>query len=149
MKILKIYQKQFTQYSERVLSAISEHCQKIEQILIMDPSKSFTLKKFPLKVVSELASSSENLGFLCLGTELLTNEDIKVLKSHVKKVKQEKPYLVGMFMNKIGQSWSGDINVDTKSLPMEYQRNYATLKCRNKEKYSTSEVATCHINKYF
>ena len=149
MKILKIYQKQFTQYSERVLSAISEHCQKIEQILIMDPSKSFTLKKFPLKVVSELASYSENLGFLCLGTELLTNEDIKVLKSHVKKVKQEKPYLVGMFMNKIGQSWSGDINVDTKSLPMEYQRNYATLKCRNKEKYSTSEVATCHINKYF
>ena len=150
MKILKIYQKQFTQYSERVLSAIGEHCQKIEQIIIMDSSKSFTLKKFPLKVVSELASASENLGFLCLGSELLTNDDIKVLKNHVKKVMlQEKPYLVGKFLNKIGQSWPNEINFDTKSLPMEYQRNYATLKCRNKEKYSTSEVATCHINKYF
>ena len=150
MKILKIYQKQFTQYSERVLSAIGEHCQKIEQIIIMDSSKSFTLKKFPLKVVSELASASENLGFLCLGSELFTNDDIKVLKNHVKKVMlQEKPYLVGKFLNKIGQSWANEINFDTKSLPMQYQRNYATLKCRNKEKYSTSEVATCHINKYF
>ena len=149
LAVLKVYQKQFTQYSERLFVVIKDSCKKLEQIVIVDPSNSFTLRKFPVKSVIDLLTSVTTIRFLYLGSGLLTIEDIKSLKSVTKRITKTRPWLIARYQKKIYQRPFYSLDDVTGLLPMEYQRSVGTLDIRAESQWSQSEVASVSVNQYF
>ena len=148
LTVLKVYQKQFTQYSERLFVTIRDSCKQLEQIVIVDPSNSFTLRKFPVKSVIELLTSLNKIRFLYLGSGLLTIEEVKALKSATKKIMKTRPWLVARYQKRIAQSPFYSLE-DVTELPMEFQRSVATLDIRREYQWTQSEVAIASVNQYF
>ena len=109
------------------------------------------MKKYPTKSLLEL-SQLIKLRFLFIGSPLLTNVDIRDLKSEVKKlVQSSKPYLVARFQNKLhyGDQVPFYGIEDVTGLPMEFQKNVASLKILSNSNLSLSDVANVNINQYF
>ena len=146
--VLKVFQKQFTQYSQRLLVAMKDFCKQLEQIIIVDPSNSFTLRRFPVAIVIELLTSLNKLRFLYLGSGLLTLEEVKTLKSAAKRITKTRPWLVARYQSRIHQEPFYSLE-DVTELPMELQRSVATLEISAESQWSQSDVATVSVNQYF
>jgi len=149
LKTLNIHQKQMTQYSARLLDSLSANCPVIEQVVLEDTSRAFTLKKFPTEKVIKLAHEKKSLKLLYICSELLTIEDVKSTKRNLKSLLQERPYLLVKLQPKLGREKgkSGPVySLEVCELPMEFQRSVTTLSDKN---YRCSSVASFTLNDIF
>ena len=127
---------------------MKDFCKQLEQIIIVDPSNSFTLRRFPVAIVIELLTSLDKLRFLYLGSGLLTLEEVKTLKSAAKRITKTRPWLVARYQSRIHQEPFYSLE-DVTELPMELQRSVATLEISAESQWSQSDVATVSVNQYF
>ena len=152
LKTLKIQQKQLTQYSPRLLESLSENCDSIEQVVLVDTSRAFTLKKYPTEAVFKL-SQKKSIKFVYICSELLTLEDDKFVKRKVKSLLEEKPFLLVRLQLKVPFNarllslpfYSVD---DISDLPMEFQSSVASLYVDFNMRASTS-VASLTVGDIF
>ena len=125
LKTLKIKQRQVTQYTAALLDSLSVHCDIIENVVLVDTSRAFTQKKFPLENVIRLVEKI-SMKFIYLCSELLTLEDVKSFKRQLKNLLVVKPHLVA----RLQSTWSSDPFYgvgDICDLPMELQTSVASL----------------------
>ena len=152
LKTLKIKQKQLTQYSPRLLESLSENCDSIEQVVLVDTSRAFTLKKYPTEAVFKL-SQKKSVKFVYICSELLTLEDDKFVKRKVKSLLEEKPFLLVRLQLKVPSNarllslpfYSVD---NISDLPMEFQSSVASLYVDFNMRASTS-VASLTVGDIF
>jgi len=149
LKTLKIFQSQWTQFSKSLLDSVIAGCHQLEQIVLIDSSKAFTIKKFPLEELLEI-SKKEKLGFLYITSELFTTENIKKLKAGVRKISAKKPFLTSRFVKEFLRDKSAFYQLeDLASLPMVYHRAVVSINSLSSMYCSNSTVASVTIEDVF
>jgi len=149
LRILKLFQKQWTQHSKSLLAALKESCLQLEQLVIIDSSKAFTLKQFPLAELVEIAQK-ESICLLYITSELLTTENIKKLKSIMRKISLNKPYFVSRFVKEFVQGKYAFYQLaDVANLPMVYHRAVVSINSLSTSYCSNSSVANVTIEDVF
>eukprot|EP00092_Neocalanus_flemingeri_P016321 GFUD01017666.1.p1 GENE.GFUD01017666.1~~GFUD01017666.1.p1 ORF type:complete len:702 (+),score=167.71 GFUD01017666.1:80-2185(+) len=149
LKVLKVFQNQWTQFSKNLLEPVIEGCGLLEQMVLIDSSKAFTLKKFPLNDLIEIAKK-DRLSFLYICSELLTIENIKKLKSEVKKSTNKKPFLISRFQKVFVRDKLAFYHLeDLSNLPMVFHRAVAGINSLTNSYCSTSTVGNVTIEDVF
>ena len=152
LKSLKLKQKQLTQYISRLLESLSENSDLIEQVVLVDSSRAFTLKKYPIEAVLKL-SQKKSVKFVYICSDLLTLEDVKFMKRKVKSLLEEKPFLLVRLQLKLPSTVRllsrPFYNVDDIcDLPLEFQGSVASLHVDSNMRASTS-VASLTVGDIF
>jgi hypothetical protein len=152
LQILKVFQRQWTQFSKYLFSSISENCSKLEQLILIDTSKAFTLKKFPVEELLEVANK-DSLIFLYVTSELFTLENIKKLRSHTKKNSAKKPFFISRFVKEFilapAASYAFYQLEDLENLPMSFKRAVVTINSISTSYCSNSSVANLTVDDVF
>jgi len=149
LKTLKVFQKQWTQFSKSLFSSLSENCHKLEQLILVDSSQGFTLKRFPIEEL-EMIARKDSLRFLYITSELLTMENVKKLKSMAKKITSKKPFFVSRFVKEFRPRKYAFYQLpDIDGLPMVYQRSVVTINTLNSSYCSNSSVANITLEDVF
>jgi len=149
LKILKMFQNQWTQFSKKLLEAVIEGCDDLEQMVLIDSSKAFTLKKFPLEDLIEVAKK-DKLSFLYICSELLNLENIKSLKSKVRKLANKKPFFISRFLKEFVRNKSAFYHLeDLSNLPMVFHRAVTGINSLTNKYCSTSSVGNVTIEDVF
>jgi len=149
LQILKVFQKQWTQFSKYLFSSISKSCSKLEQLILIDSSKAFTLKKFPVEELLEVANK-DSLIYLYVTSELFTLENIKELKSHTKKITAKKPFFMGRFVKGFFfDKYAFYQLADLEKLPMSFKRAVVTINSISTSYCSNSSVANLTVDDVF
>jgi len=149
LKTLKVFQKQWTQFSNSLFSFLIENCLSLEQLILIDSSKAFTLKKFPVAELEKLTRKS-SLCFLYITSQLLTTENIKKLKSNSRKVSSKKPFFVSRFVKEFNSDKYAFYQLsDIEGLPMVFQRSVLTINSLNTSYCSNSSVANITLDDMF
>jgi len=149
LKTLKVFQKQWTQFSKSLFSSLIDNCHKLEQLILVDSSRGFTLKRFPVEEL-EIIARKDSLSFLYITSELLTMENVKKLKSSAKKITTKKPFFVSRFVKEFDSRKYAFYQLpDIDGLPMVYQRSVVTINTLNSSYCSNSSVANITVDDVF
>ena len=149
LNILKVFQKQWTQFSKSLLSSLIESCHKLEQLILIDSSQGFTLKRFPTEEF-EMIARKDSLCFLYITSKLLTMENIRKLKSCGKKICTKKPFFVSRFVKEFDPRKYAFYQLeDIDGLPMVFQRSVVTINTLNSYYCSNSSVANITLDDVF
>ena len=117
---LSVDQSHLMEVRGNLLQSVIEGCEKLQQLVIIDDGGSSQLKKFPLSEVSPLLKK-RSLMFLYVRCQLLTNEDIKKLKTMARNVKKdERPQVVFSFTKSLEDPNTGFSVDDVKNIPAMY-----------------------------
>lgn len=147
LRTLKILQKQLTQFSPRLLGSLSENCDQIEHVVLVDTSRAFTLNNYPKETVIKL-SQKKSVKFVYIGSDLLTLQDVKYIKKHVKSVLEEKPFLLVRLQSRLNSMPFYGMD-DIGDLPMELQTSVASLAVDVTSSHSPSSVASLSLSDIF
>ena len=153
LKLLQIHQKQLTQHSGRLLDSLADNCDNIQQVVLIDPSRAFNLKKFPTENVIKLVQK-QSMRFFYLCSELLTVNDKKILKRSLRTLMVSKPHLLVKLQSTLacppGSSTSPFYSLeDIQDLPMEYQRVVASCAGDYQYRYDNTSVTRLTVDDVF
>ena len=164
LRQLQVHQKQLTQHCGRLLASLADNCDNIQQVVLIDPSRAFSLKKFPTENVIKLVQK-DSMRFLYLCSELLTLNDVKSLKRSMKPLLVSKPYLLVKLQSTLAFSPSRypgtrheenlarmspfySLN-DINDLPMELQRVVASSAGDCRDRFRNTSVAKVTVDNIF
>lgn len=149
LKVLEIFQSQWTQFSKQLFESVIKGCVNLEQLVVIDTSKAFNLQKFPLGKLIEIARL-DKLSFLYICSELITLENIKKLKSEVRKIAAKKPFLISRLQKEFVREKSAFYHLeDLSGLPMVYHKTVANINSLARGYCSNSSVANVTIEDVF
>ena len=136
LQVLQLYHPGATQKVQQIFFSLATHCPSLQQLVIVDPSSAFTIRKFPLQAVVDLVQKL-SLRFLYICSTLLTKQDVKKLKSGVRELNAEKPFLLCHFQTRINDNPSLYHKhkpfyslLDIEFLPSEYLSSVTGLDCQ-------------------
>ena len=118
---LSVDQSHLLEVRGNLLQSVIKGCENLQQLVFIDDGGSSQLKKFPLPEVSPLLKK-RSLMFLYVRCQLLTNEDIKKLKTMARNVKkdEERPQVVFSFAKSLEDPKNEFSVDDVKNIPAMY-----------------------------
>ena len=149
LRTLKVFQSQWTQFSPNLLQSLAENCNNLDQVVLVDNSKAFTLKKFPVDKLL-LVAKKKSMRFLYITSELLNQDNIQKLKSEVRKICKLKPYLICRFVKEFVQGKRAFYHLeDVCNLPMDYFKAVTSINSIAGSYHSNSVVGNINLENVF